>query len=120
MFIFCSLIKRDQFWTATNPPTVALWLAGLFYLFATQEGKGYRPIGWMFIIPFSLLVTGRGRGYSFVLKRTFFGLTLEKVQRAFIVRLTSLSSRCVFGVARPRGRSIVAYVSPLVRIDNER
>jgi hypothetical protein len=53
----------DQFWTATNPPTVPLWLAGLFYLFATQEGKRYRPIGWMFIIPFALFVIGRGRGY---------------------------------------------------------
>jgi hypothetical protein len=56
-------IVLDQFWTATNPPTVPLWLAGLFYLFATQEGKRYRPIGWMFIIPFALFVLGRGRGY---------------------------------------------------------
>ena len=53
----------DQFWIATNPPTVPLWLAGLFYLFATQDGKRYRPIGWMFIIPFVLFVIGRGRGY---------------------------------------------------------
>jgi hypothetical protein len=53
----------DQFWTATNPATVPLWLAGLFYLFATQDGKRYRPIGWMFIIPFVLFVIGRGRGY---------------------------------------------------------
>jgi hypothetical protein len=53
----------EQFWTATNPPTVPLWLAGLFYLFATQDGKRYRPIGWMFIIPFALFVIGRGRGY---------------------------------------------------------
>ena len=53
----------DQFWTATNPPTVPLWLAGLCYLFATQDGKRYRPIGWMFIIPFALFVIGRGRGY---------------------------------------------------------
>jgi hypothetical protein len=53
----------DQFWTATSPPTVPLWLAGLYYLFATQDGKRYRPIGWMFIIPFALFVIGRGRGY---------------------------------------------------------
>jgi hypothetical protein len=53
----------DQFWIATNPPTVPLWLAGLFYLFATHDGKRYRPIGWMFIVPFALFVIGRGRGY---------------------------------------------------------
>jgi hypothetical protein len=53
----------DQFWIATDPPPVPLWLAGLFYLFATQDGKRYRPIGWMFIVPFALFVIGRGRGY---------------------------------------------------------
>jgi 4-amino-4-deoxy-L-arabinose transferase-like glycosyltransferase len=53
----------DQFWIATSPPTIPLWLAGLFYLFATLDGKRYRPIGWMFIVPFLLFVIGRGRGY---------------------------------------------------------
>ena len=53
----------SQFWIATNPATVPVWLAGLFYLFATQNGKRYRPIGWMFIVPFVLFVIGRGRPY---------------------------------------------------------
>jgi len=53
----------DQFWIATNPPTVPLWLAGLFYLFATTDGRRYRPIGWMFIVPFVLFVVGKARGY---------------------------------------------------------
>jgi hypothetical protein len=51
----------DQFWIATNPATVPLWLAGLFYLFAAQDGNRYRPIGWMFVIPFLLFIIGRGR-----------------------------------------------------------
>jgi len=53
----------EQFWIATNPPTVPLWLAGLFYLFATPDGKRFRPIGWMFIVPFVLFVVGKARGY---------------------------------------------------------
>jgi len=53
----------SQFWIATNPATVPLWLAGLFYLFANKDGKRYRPIGWMFIVPFMLFVIGRGRPY---------------------------------------------------------
>jgi Dolichyl-phosphate-mannose-protein mannosyltransferase len=52
-----------QFWIATSPPTVPLWLAGLFYVFATEDGKRYRPIGWMFIVPFVLFVIARGRAY---------------------------------------------------------
>jgi hypothetical protein len=42
---------------------VPLWLAGLFYVFATEDGKRYRPIGWMFIVPFVLFVIARGRAY---------------------------------------------------------
>lgn len=53
----------DQFWIATNPATVPLWLAGLYNLFATKDGKCYRPIGWMFIVTFLLFVLGRGRSY---------------------------------------------------------
>jgi hypothetical protein len=53
----------EQFWVTTNPATVPLWLAGLFYLFFTQEGKRYRTIGWMFIVPFALFVIAKGRAY---------------------------------------------------------
>jgi hypothetical protein len=52
-----------QFWIATNPPTVPLWLAGLYYVFATEDGKRYRPIGWMFVVPFVLFLIARGRAY---------------------------------------------------------
>ena len=53
----------NQFWVATNPPTVPLWLAGLYYLFVSHDGKRYRPIGWMFVVPFVLFMIGKGRGY---------------------------------------------------------
>ena len=52
----------DQFWVATNPVTVPLWLAGLFYLF-TAENKRYRAIGWMFVIAFGLFVMAKARPY---------------------------------------------------------
>ena len=52
-----------QLWVATNPPTVPIWLAGLYYVFATKDGKRYRPIGWMFVVPFVLFVIARGRAY---------------------------------------------------------
>jgi 4-amino-4-deoxy-L-arabinose transferase and related glycosyltransferases of PMT family len=39
------VLDRDE------PATVPLWLAGLFYLFATQDGKRYRPIGGCSLSP---------------------------------------------------------------------
>ena len=39
-----------------NPVTLPLWLAGLWFFFADREGKKYRPLGWMYLVPFALLI----------------------------------------------------------------
>ncbi|HXX13373.1 MAG TPA: glycosyltransferase family 39 protein [Candidatus Eremiobacteraceae bacterium] len=53
----------NQLWKNANPVTLPLWCAGLWYLFATTEGKRYRMLAWMYLIPLvALLVTG-GRDY---------------------------------------------------------
>jgi 4-amino-4-deoxy-L-arabinose transferase-like glycosyltransferase len=53
----------EQFYVCTNPVTVPLWGAGLFYFFGTKTGQRYRPLGWMFLIPLALFVVTQGRGY---------------------------------------------------------
>jgi hypothetical protein len=53
----------SQFWRTTNPITVPLWLAGLWFLFATPGGKPFRMIGWMYVIPLVLFLAARGRDY---------------------------------------------------------
>ena len=53
----------DQLWNCTNPVTVPLWGAGLWYLFATPGGKRYRPLGWMYVVPLLAFLGAKGRGY---------------------------------------------------------
>ena len=53
----------SQFWRATSPVTVPLWLAGLWFLFATPAGKPFRMLGWMYVIPLVLFLVARGRDY---------------------------------------------------------
>jgi 4-amino-4-deoxy-L-arabinose transferase-like glycosyltransferase len=53
----------SQFWRTTNPVTVPLWLAGLWFLFATPGGKPFRMLGWMYVIPLVLFLAARGRDY---------------------------------------------------------
>ena len=53
----------NQFWKSANPVTVPLWCAGLWYLFAVPEGKRYRLLGWMYVIPLLALFAARGRDY---------------------------------------------------------
>jgi hypothetical protein len=52
-----------QFWAITNWVTVLIWMAGLYFLFFEPEGKRYRLIGWMYLIPLAILFIARGRPY---------------------------------------------------------
>jgi hypothetical protein len=52
-----------QFWSTTNCVTVPMWVAGLYFLFFKPEGKRYRMIGWMYLIPLAILFIARGRPY---------------------------------------------------------
>ena len=53
----------DQLWVCTNIVTVPMWLAGLYFCLVARDGKPYRMIGWMYLVPLALFVVARGRGY---------------------------------------------------------
>jgi 4-amino-4-deoxy-L-arabinose transferase-like glycosyltransferase len=59
----CDNFLLHQLWQTTNPFTVPIWLAGLWFLFATHDGKRFRMLGWMYVIPLVLFVVARGREY---------------------------------------------------------
>ncbi|HXA68695.1 MAG TPA: glycosyltransferase family 39 protein [Bryobacteraceae bacterium] len=40
-----------------------LWLAGLYLYFFAPEGRRFRALGWMYIVPLLLFVIAQGRGY---------------------------------------------------------
>src|SRR5215813_9960321 len=53
----------QQFWAMTSCVTVPVWIAGLYFLFFEPEGKRYRMIGWMYLIPLAILFFAKGRPY---------------------------------------------------------
>lgn len=53
----------EQFLLSSNPLVVPLWIAGLFYLFNSPNGKRFRMVGWMYVIPFLLYLFTQGRSY---------------------------------------------------------
>jgi hypothetical protein len=53
----------DQLKIVTNFITIPLWVAGLVALLALPKFKMYRPVAWMFIVPFVLFLIAKGRGY---------------------------------------------------------
>jgi len=53
----------DQFYIATNFVEVPLWLLGLWFVFVAEQGRRWRILGWMALVPFAIFVVARGRGY---------------------------------------------------------
>ena len=53
----------NQLWKCANPVTVPLWFAGLWYVFATPNGKRYGLLGWMYVVPLLAFLAARGRDY---------------------------------------------------------
>ena len=53
----------NQLWKCANPVTAPLWCAGLWYLFGVPDGKRYRMLGWMYVIPLLAFFAARGRDY---------------------------------------------------------
>jgi hypothetical protein len=51
---------RDQFIICTNLFAAPLWIAGLIYFLRDRR---YRMLGWMYVIPLMLFLSGKGRGY---------------------------------------------------------
>jgi Dolichyl-phosphate-mannose-protein mannosyltransferase len=49
-----------QFLICTNLFSAPLWIAGLVVFLRNRR---YRPLGWMYLIPFALFYFGKGRGY---------------------------------------------------------
>lgn len=54
---------RDQFIINTNPLLAPVWLAGLYYFFFDRDGRRYRMLGWLWVIPVVVLFVLKGRGY---------------------------------------------------------
>ena len=51
---------RNQLWVCTNVYAVPLWITGLVWCLRNPR---YRPIFWMYLVPFALLLLGDGLFY---------------------------------------------------------
>ncbi len=53
----------DQLILSANLVAIPFWLAGLYFYFFATDGKRYRMLGWMYLVPFLFYLIARGRGY---------------------------------------------------------
>ena len=46
-----------------QPPTLPLWLAGLYYYLFSRDGRPYRALGWTFVILFAIFMIQNAKFY---------------------------------------------------------
>lgn len=54
---------KEQLVVCANLVTLPWWLAGLWFYFLPPQGRRYRLIGWIYLVPFLLFLAMRGRSY---------------------------------------------------------
>ena len=82
----------QQFWICTNLFSAPLWIAGLLgYL----RERRYRMLAWMYLIPLTLFLLGKGRGYylagAYPMLMAMGGVVAER----WIASLSKLPRRAV-------------------------
>jgi 4-amino-4-deoxy-L-arabinose transferase-like glycosyltransferase len=92
----------EQLYTTTNPFSLPLWVAGLAACLFAAAMKQFRPLAWMFLTTFVLLMVSRGRGYytapAYVMLlaagsawfEQWVGSRSEKTRRVFLAAMWSL------------------------------
>jgi hypothetical protein len=58
-----SSFLTDQLLFNINLVMFFLVITGLYYFFFASDGKRYRLLGWMYVVPFILLILTQGKGY---------------------------------------------------------
>jgi 4-amino-4-deoxy-L-arabinose transferase-like glycosyltransferase len=108
---------RDQFFISTNPFTAPLWLAGLVYFLAAPDGKRYRLVGWLYVIPLALFFFGKGRGYYLAPTYPMLFAAGCVLWEHWISSMSAAGSRVVrgltFAALAVGGALAVAFIVPL-------
>jgi 4-amino-4-deoxy-L-arabinose transferase-like glycosyltransferase len=53
----------QQLLLCVNPMTIPLVFLGLWFYFVREEGKRYRPLGWMYVVTLGIFVIAKARFY---------------------------------------------------------
>jgi hypothetical protein len=105
---------KNQFVICANLATSPIWIAGVVHFL--RNGR-YRMLGWMYLIPFALLLVGKGRGYYLAAAYPMLLAMGAVVWERRVAGLTRVWRRVVLGVGftamAAYGLYIYAVIVPL-------
>jgi len=105
-----------------NLCALPIWLAGLYYVFATRDGKPYRILGWMYIVPLLLFLLAKARAYYLAPAYPMLLAAGAVVTERWISKLTSVRA-CVartvaWGLLATGGALTIAFFVPLTPVNS--
>jgi len=89
-----------------NPGTLPLWLAGLFWLFGSRDGRRYRVIGIIYLVTLAEFIVLHGKSYYLapaypmlfaaggVAVDRIFAARLKWIKPAFLVAIIAMGALC--------------------------
>ena len=121
-----SHISRQEFLLGQliniNPLTLPIWFAGLLYFFKTEDGRIYRPLGWLYLVILGILLITQGRDYYLgaayptlmaagpIALFHFFGKYPAKRVKASITGLIVAAALLSVPLAVPAGRDEIGKI----------
>jgi 4-amino-4-deoxy-L-arabinose transferase-like glycosyltransferase len=111
-----------QLYNSVNPFVVPLAVAGLIFCCFAPGGKRYRALGWMFVVPFVLLLLSKGRFYyiapaypMLIAAGVAWG---EGWLRTLQPRTARWATACVIGALTIGGLLAVVLVIPIAPVNS--
>jgi 4-amino-4-deoxy-L-arabinose transferase-like glycosyltransferase len=112
----------DQLKIAANFVTIPLWIAGLIAVLTARDFKLFRPVAWMFLVPFVLFVIAKGRGYYLAPAYPMLLAVGAVVEERWVASLPALWSRVVrtatFVAITLGGVLVAALALPVIPISS--
>jgi hypothetical protein len=112
----------DQLKIAANFVTIPLWIAGLIAVLTARDFKLFRPVAWMFLVPFVLFVIAKGRGYYLAPAYPMLLAVGAVVEERWVASLPALWSRMVrtatFVAIALGGVLVAALALPVIPISS--
>ena len=112
----------DQIYIAANLFTIPLWVAGLYFYFRKPEGKSFRMVGWMFVVPFVLFVIAKGRGYYMAPSYPMLLAAGAVVEERWLASMRSTRARAwrvaTFGVLTVGGVLMAFFALPMTPVNS--
>jgi 4-amino-4-deoxy-L-arabinose transferase-like glycosyltransferase len=99
-----------------------LWVAGLHGYLCTPDGKRYRMLGWMYVVPFLLFLIAKGRDYyvagAYPMAYAAGAVTAERWLLSLRPRTTNLLRPAIWTALVLDAAIAAAFTLPIAPIDS--